>query len=68
MPCRVTETDVWVAKDDGSDLIRAAAIVSVGVDYGGNVTVLLAGGDGAVVTVPGTELIAMSTDSDFHRR
>ena len=30
--------DVWVAKDDGSDVIRATAIVGVGIDYNGNIT------------------------------
>ncbi len=25
--------DVWVAKHDGSDIVRAAAIVGVGIDY-----------------------------------
>ena len=28
--------DVWVAKHDGSDIVRAAAIVGVGIDYNGN--------------------------------
>ena len=41
----MTAPDVWVAKDDGSDLVRAEAIAAVGRDYNGNVTVRLAGGD-----------------------
>jgi hypothetical protein len=34
---------VWVAKDDGSDIIRSDAIVGVGRDYNGDVTARLAG-------------------------
>ena len=30
-------SDVWVAKDDGSDIVRATAIVGVGIDYNGNI-------------------------------
>ena len=37
--------EVWVAKDDGSDLIRAEAIVTVGRDYTGSVTIRLSGGE-----------------------
>jgi hypothetical protein len=57
---------VWVAKDDGSDIIRADAIVGVGRDYNGNVTARLAGGDGSVVTLvaPG----GAATPEDFHRQ
>jgi hypothetical protein len=69
MPCRVTETDVRAAKDDGSDPVRAAAIVSAGVDYDSNVTVLLADGDAAVVTVAGHRAHRDEHwPGDFHRR
>jgi hypothetical protein len=44
-------TDVWVANDDGTEIIRARDIVVASLDYDGNVNVRLAGGDGAVVTV-----------------
>jgi len=60
-------SDVWVAKDDGTDIVRAAAIVAVGRDYNGNVTVRLAGGEGTAVT-----LVAVAshegkhTPKDFH--
>ena len=47
----MTASDVWVAKDDGSDIIRAASIVAVGRDYNGNVTVRLAGGEQSAVTL-----------------
>ena len=43
--------DVWIAKDDGSDIVRATAIVGVGIDYNGNVTARLGHGEGATVTL-----------------
>ena len=43
--------DVWVAKDDGSDIVRAIAIAGVGRDYNGNITVRLSGGEQAIVTL-----------------
>jgi hypothetical protein len=61
--------DVWVAKDDGSDLVRARAIVGVGIDYNGNVTARLGDGEAAIVT-----LVAHGshdrphTPDDFHRQ
>ncbi|MGP7997499.1 MAG: hypothetical protein ACLPKI_09285 [Streptosporangiaceae bacterium] len=61
--------NVWVAKDDGSDIVRAEAIASVGRDYNGNVTVRLAGGEALAVT-----LVAVAphegkhTPEDFHRQ
>jgi hypothetical protein len=61
--------DVWVAKDDGSDIVRATAIVGVGIDYDGNITVRLGHGDGATVTLakagrpPGAH-----PAEDFHRQ
>ena len=44
-------TDVWVANDEGTELVRARDIVVADLDYNGNVKVRLAGADGAVVTV-----------------
>jgi hypothetical protein len=44
-------TDVWVANDQGTEIIRARDIAVTSLDYNGNVTVRLAGADGAVVTV-----------------
>jgi hypothetical protein len=60
--------EVWVGKDDGSELIRAAAIVAAGRDYTGTITVRLSSGDGSAVT-----LVAVAshegkhTPDDFHR-
>ncbi len=60
---------VWVAKDDGSDIVRAEAIVGVGFDYNGSVTARLMGGEGATVTlvVPGAH-DSPHTPDDFHRQ
>jgi hypothetical protein len=44
-------TDVWVANDQGTDIVRARDIAMASLDYNGNVTVRLAGGEGMVVTV-----------------
>lgn len=61
--------DVWVAKDDGSDIVRAGAITAVGRDYNGTVTARLADGEGSAVT-----LVAVAphegkhTPDDFHRQ
>ena len=43
--------DVWVANDEGTELIRARDIAVVNLDYNGNVKVRLAGTDSAAVTV-----------------
>jgi hypothetical protein len=43
--------DVWVAKDDGTEIIRAREIAAVVLDYDGNVTVRLAGHDSTAVTL-----------------
>lgn len=46
----MTTADVWIAKDDGTEIIRAREIVAVSLDDGGNVTARLAG-DAALVTL-----------------
>ena len=43
--------DVWVAGDDGSKIVRAAAIVGVGIDHNGTVTAWLGHGEGACVVL-----------------
>jgi hypothetical protein len=59
---------VWVAKDDGSDVIRADAIAGVGRDYNGNITARLAGGEGSAVTLVAHVPGGSSTPDDFHRQ
>lgn len=54
--------DVWVAKDDGTEIIRARDIAAVSLDYNGNVTARLAGGDATLVT-----LVAHRTHHDEYR-
>jgi hypothetical protein len=43
--------DLWVANEDGTELVRAREIATVGLDYNGNVTVRLAGHDGMPLTL-----------------
>ena len=46
-------TNVWVANDEGTEIIRAREIACVSLDYDGNVTVRLTSADGAAVTIAG---------------
>jgi hypothetical protein len=65
----MTAPDVWIAKHDGSDIIRAASVASVGRDYNGNITARLSGCDQAVVTLVldhGHD--DGRTPEDFHRQ
>lgn len=67
---RDTDTaDVWVTRDDGSDIVRAAAIVGVGIDDSGTVTARLGYGEGAAVILadPGKRDGAYPPN-DFHRK
>ena len=54
--------DVWVAKDDGTEILRAREIAAVTLDYNGDVTARLAGGEVAIVT-----LVSGRTHHDAHR-
>ena len=54
--------DVWVANEEGTELVRARDIAAATLDYNGNVTVRLATGDGAVVT-----LVAHRAHHEEHR-
>jgi hypothetical protein len=65
---RVDARTVWVAKDDGSDIIRADAIAGIGRDYNGNITARLAGGEGSAVTLVAPAAGGPSTPEDFHRQ
>jgi hypothetical protein len=65
----VTAPEIWIAKDDGSDIVRAACVASVGRDYNGNITARMTGSDQAVVTLVldhGHD--HGRTPDDFHRR
>lgn len=55
-------SELWVANDDGTEIIRASQIAAVVLDYDGNVAARLVGHDGAVVT-----LVAHRTHHDEHR-
>lgn len=60
---------IWVANDEGSEIIRAQDIAAVTLDYDGRVTVRLVGGDGAVVTVAGHRAHHDEhRPGDFHRQ
>ena len=62
-------TDVWVANDEGTEIIRARDIAGASLDYDGNVTVRLTGADGAVVTVAGHRMHHEGhRPGDFHRQ
>ena len=62
-------TEVWVVNDDGSEIVRARDIAVSCLDYGGNVTVRLAGGDGAVVKIAGHRAhLDEHRPDDFHRQ
>jgi hypothetical protein len=66
---RMAAPEVWVAKDDGSDLVRAETIAAAGRDYTGTVTVRLSGGEGSVVTlVSVASHEGKHTPDDFHRQ
>ncbi|HUK68572.1 MAG TPA: hypothetical protein VLW50_07450 [Streptosporangiaceae bacterium] len=61
--------DVWVAKADGTDIIRADAIVAVGIDYDGHVRARLAEGEVSTVTlISAGPAEGPRTPSDFHRQ
>jgi hypothetical protein len=61
--------DVWIANHEGTEIIRARDVTGASLDYDGNVTVRLAGGDGGVVTVAGhREHHEDHRPDDFHRQ
>jgi hypothetical protein len=59
--------DVWVAKDDGTEIIRAREIVAVSLDYDGNVTARLAGDTALVTLARGRAHQDEHRPADFHR-
>jgi hypothetical protein len=66
---RTDAPEVWVARDDGSDIVRAAAIVSVSIGDNGTITARLGYGEAAAVLLadPGKRNGAFPPD-DFHRK
>jgi hypothetical protein len=61
--------EVWVAKDDGSDLVRAEAILTIGRDYTGTVTIRLCDGEASAITlVTVVSHEGKHTPDDFHRQ
>ena len=61
--------EAWVAKDDGSELVRAETIAAVSRDYTGTVTIRLSGGEGSAVTlVTVASHEGKHTPDDFHRQ
>ena len=62
-------TDVWVANDEGTEIVRARDIAGVILDYDGNVTVRLTGAEGGVVTIAGHRTHHEEhRPDDFHRQ
>jgi hypothetical protein len=61
-------TDVWVANDEGTEIVRARDMAGASLDYDGNVTVRLTGADGAVVTIVGHRTRQQHRPDDFHRQ
>jgi hypothetical protein len=60
---------VWVAKDDGSELVRAETIAAVSRDYTGSITVRLSGGEQSAVTIVAVvSHEGKHTPEDFHRQ
>jgi hypothetical protein len=60
--------DVWVAGDDGRNIVRAAAIVGVGIDHEGNVTARLGHGEGGSVILANPGQRDGAHADDFHRQ
>ncbi len=61
--------DVWVANDEGTEIVRARDIVGASLDYDGNVTVRVTGGDSAIVTIAGHRTHHEEhRPDDFHRQ
>jgi hypothetical protein len=61
--------EVWVAKEDGSELVRAGTIAAVSRDYTGTITVRLSGGEQSAVTlVTVISHEGKHTPDDFHRQ
>lgn len=61
--------DVWVAKEDGSEIVRAEDIEVVSRDYDGTITARLSGGEGSAVTIVAVASHGgKHTPDGFHRQ
>jgi hypothetical protein len=54
--------ELWVANNDGTEIVRVRDIAAVVLDYDGNVAVRLVGHEGPLIT-----LVAHRTHHDEHR-
>jgi hypothetical protein len=62
-------TNVWVANDDGTEIIRARDITGASLEYDGNVTVRLTGADSSIITIAGHRTHDEEhRPDDFHRQ
>ncbi len=62
-------TDVWVANDQGTEIVRARDIAVASLDYNGNVNVRMAGAEDTVVTVVANRAHHEEhRPDDFHRQ
>jgi hypothetical protein len=61
--------NVWLARYDGSDMVKADQVGGISRDYNGNIVVHMSGARGATVTLvaPGPHG-GPHTPEDFHRR
>lgn len=61
--------EIWVANDEGTEIVRARDIAAATLDHDGNVTVRLVGGEGVIVTIAGHRAEHDEhRPSDFHRQ
>jgi len=61
--------DLWVANDEGTEIIRAREIAAVSLDYKGNVTARLAGHSSTVVTLVAHRThLEENKPGDLHRQ
>ena len=62
-------TDVWLANDEGTEIIRVRDIAGASLDYDGTYHGAIGGVDGAVVTVAGHRTHHEEPrPGDFHRQ
>ena len=60
--------DLWVANDDGTEIIRAREIAAVSLDYNGNVTALVGPNSTVVTLVAHRTHLDEDKPGDLHRR